>query len=60
MLIISTIHAAPGKSANKCNDCDLDYKPVCAGPAGTTDKKAMKSFGSVCVMQKYNCEKNER
>lgn len=61
VLIISTIQAAPGTTtANKCNECPLDYKPVCGGPAGATDNKLKKSFGSICVMQKYNCEKNER
>lgn len=59
LLIISAIEAAPA-SANKCEECPLDYKPVCAGPSGSTDDKLKKSFGSACVLRKYNCEKNER
>lgn len=51
MLIISPIQAAPGSTAAKCNECPLhgplDYKSVCAGPAGATDNKLKKSFGSI-------------
>lgn len=63
LLTISSVLAAPGVTpANKkcANECSLDYNPVCAGPAGTNDIKLKKSFGNICVMQKYNCEKSER
>lgn len=61
LLIISSILAAPGATNKNCaKACTLDYTPVCAGPAGTTDNKQKKTFGNICVMHNYNCEKNER
>ena len=61
LLLISTTSAAPGvTSTNKqaCNkECTLDYKPICAGHS--ENDKDKKSFGNVCVMDKYNCERDE-
>ncbi|XP_055297192.1 turripeptide Pal9.2-like [Sitodiplosis mosellana] len=61
LLLISTISTAPGvTSTNKqtCSkECTLDYKPICAGHSPTDKEK--KSFGNFCVMEKYNCEKDE-
>lgn len=34
--------------------CTADYDPVCAGVQGAKDKPI--SFGSVCVLNNYNCE----
>lgn len=60
LLLISAIFASPGVTP-KTKSCDEDcpeFKPVCAGPKGATDKEK-RSFGSDCVVRKYNCEKNE-
>lgn len=35
--------------------CTMQYEPVCAGEPG----EKPKSFGSVCVMQNYNCENSK-
>lgn len=62
MLIISTIWAAPGvtpSTAKACEECKLNYDPICAGPQGTKNDREKKSFGNLCVMKKYNCEKGE-
>ncbi|XP_031628574.1 uncharacterized protein LOC116344247 [Contarinia nasturtii] len=62
LLVISSIFAAPGVTPNTkdCKECNLDYVPVCAGPKGTQNDREKKSFGSVCVMEKYNCENDEK
>lgn len=60
MLLISAVFASPGVTP-KTKTCDEecpDYKPVCAGPKDGSDKEK-RSFGSECVVRKYNCEKNE-
>lgn len=62
LCLISVIYAAPGVTPypkKKCGgDClDADFDPVCGGPAGTTDKHDMKSFGSRCVLELQNCER---
>lgn len=61
LLLISTASAAPGvTSTNKqacTKECTLDYKPICAGHSESDKDK--KSFGNVCVMDKYNCERDE-
>lgn len=63
--LVSTLallaQAGPTKASNlskPCKSCSLDYVPVCAGPATGTEKP--KSFGSVCVLDNYNCEKKTR
>lgn len=45
------------KEARKClKSCDtIEIKAVCAGEEG---QKPL-SFGSVCVMENYNCENNK-
>ncbi|GLV31640.1 uncharacterized protein CBL_07401 [Carabus blaptoides fortunei] len=60
VVLIGIATAGPAKSDAKKNvqnkpclkTCDLDYKPVCAGEG----KDKPKSFGSVCVLDNYNCE----
>lgn len=61
VVLFNVILAAPGVTAvsKPCNECPLNYEPICAGPPGTTNDKDKKSFGNECVMEKYNCEKNE-
>lgn len=63
LLLISSIFAAPGvTTTNKTactEECSLEYDPICAGEEGNTNEKMNKSFGNICVMYKYNCEKNE-
>lgn len=59
-VLIGIAAAIPAKNDAKKNaqnkpclkTCDLDYKPVCAGEG----KDKPKSFGSVCVLDNYNCE----
>lgn len=61
LLLIGAIFASPGVTP-KTKACERDcpdYKPICAGPKSAASDKEKKSFGSVCVMEKYNCEKNE-
>uniref|UniRef100_A0A1B6IC76 Kazal-like domain-containing protein n=1 Tax=Homalodisca liturata TaxID=320908 RepID=A0A1B6IC76_9HEMI len=39
----------------KCDTaCPDDYTPICANEKGSSEKA--KSFGNICVMNKYNCE----
>ncbi|VEN51323.1 unnamed protein product [Callosobruchus maculatus] len=46
--------AALNKTKKDCiTDCGDVYKPVCAGDGSG---KGNKSFGSECVLTKYNCE----
>lgn len=61
LLVISSIFAAPGVTpkTKDCKECGLDYAPVCGGPKGSQNDREKKSFGSICVMEKYNCEKGE-
>lgn len=40
--------------ARKCKTCTNDYSPIC----GSDGAKVNLSFGSKCVMEKYNCEHN--
>lgn len=61
LALVSTILAdTQTKPANKkCEICSTDYEPICAAPAGSKDEKDTISFGSTCVMNKYNCENNK-
>nr|CAI5834289.1 unnamed protein product [Callosobruchus analis] len=50
--------AALNKTKKDCiTDCGDVYKPVCAGDGSG---KGNKSFGSECVLNKYNCESGNR
>lgn len=63
MLVVSAIVATPQTAtkapAKKCDVCATDFVPICAAPNGSKDEKDKISFGSVCVMRKYNCENNK-
>lgn len=42
----------------KCNSvCPDNYEPVCGGNKEAANEKP-KSFGSLCVMNSYNCQNN--
>lgn len=57
--IVATPQTATQASAKKCEVCSTDYTPICAAPTGSKEEKDKISFGSVCVMRKYNCESNK-
>lgn len=63
MLLVSAIVATPQTAtqtpAKKCEVCSTDFVPICAAPTGSKEEKDKISFGSVCVMRKYNCENNK-
>lgn len=63
LLLVSAIVASPQgttpSAPKKCEVCSADFVPICAAPVGSKDDKDKLSFGSVCIMRKYNCEHNK-
>lgn len=55
-VLIASAYASPADDKKKfqkksCGDCGDDYKPVCG-----EEDKSIVTFGSECVLSKYNCE----
>lgn len=53
---------AVDKTPPKCQTaCAAVYEPICGGPPGATATSSVKpvTFGSACVLGKFNCESDK-